>query len=105
MSGTDNLDAAMRDVASSMSHTVPRDSLSAEPVQQVLIRAPKSSHTRWKEAADRLGMSLAQFIRTLADERAAQLLDCPHPKHMQRHNQWGMFCHQCGTQIHKRRNG
>ena len=105
MSGTDNLEAAMRDVASTMSHTISRDSIDsdADPVQQVLIRAPKSSHERWKRAAALLGKSLAQFIRELADAQAAALLDCPHPKEMQRHNQWGMFCHQCGTQIHKRR--
>ena len=101
----DNLESAMRDVANSMSPTVPRDSINSEldPVAQVLIRAPKSSHERWKQAAGLLGKSLAQFIRDLADAQAAALLDCTHPKEMQRHNQWGMFCHQCGTQIHKRR--
>lgn len=103
--GTDNLKAAMRDVASSMDHTISRDSVNSEadPVQQVLIRAPKSSHERWKSAAALLGKSLAQFIRDLADAQAASLLDCRHPQHMIRHNQWGTFCHQCGTQIHKRR--
>lgn len=101
----DNLESAMRDVADSMSPTIPRDSINSEldPVAQVLIRAPKSSHERWKQAAGLLGKSLAQFIRDLADAQAAALLDCKHPKEMQRHNQWGMFCHQCGTQIHKRR--
>lgn len=102
---TDNLESAMRDVANSMSPTIPRDSINSEldPVAQVLIRAPKSSHERWKQAAGLLGKSLAQFIRDLADAQAAALLDCTHPKEMQRHNQWGMFCHQCGTQVHRRR--
>jgi hypothetical protein len=102
---TDNLESAMRDVANSMSPTIPRDSINSEldPVAQVLIRAPKSSHERWKQAAGLLGKSLAQFIRDLADAQAAALLDCTHPKEMQGHNQWGMFCHQCGTQVHRRR--
>ena len=103
--GTDNLKQAMRDVASHMKPTIPKTIGTSEldPVAQVLIRAPKSSHDRWKQAAGLLGKSLAQFIRDLADAQAAALLDCTHPKEMQRHNQWGMFCHQCGTQIHKRR--
>jgi hypothetical protein len=105
--GTDNLEQAMRDVASHMKPTIPRTTGATEldPVAQVLIRAPRSSHERWKRAAGLLGVSLAQYVRDLADAKASELLDCRHPEHMIRNNQWGKFCHQCGVQVKKRRNG
>lgn len=101
----DNLEAAMAHVARTIDPTIHRETGATpeDPIQQVLIRAPKSSHARWKEAASRLGVSLAQYVRELCDARAAELLDCPHPQAALRINRWGHFCGNCGQQITKRR--
>lgn len=105
MNRMDNLDAAMAHVADSIEPTIHRSTGATDddPIQQVLIRAPKSSHARWKDAAARLGVSLAQYVRDLCDAKAAELLDCVHPQSAIRINRWGHFCGTCGQQITRRR--
>lgn len=73
-----------------------------DPIQQVLIRAPRSSHQRWKQAAERSGQSLAEYVRTLCDAQAALLLDCTHPQNKVRITQWGKICGGCGVQLTRR---
>lgn len=102
----DNLEAAMNQVAATIEPTIHRDTgaTDEDPLQQVLIRAPRSSHARWKETAGRLGVSLAQYVRDLCDARAAEILDCTHPQNEIRFNQWGHFCHRCGTKLTHRKH-
>jgi hypothetical protein len=101
----DNLEIAMTAVAETMTQTVHRTTgqTPEDSLQQVLIRAPKSSHTRWKQAADHMGISLAEYIRRLADTQAAIVLDCNHPKSLVANNRWGSYCSHCGQQLAKRR--
>lgn len=105
MNEPDNLEIAMAQVAASIEPTIHRTTgaTPTDPTQQVLIRAPRSSHTRWKQAANKLGISLAQYVRDLCDTRAAELLDCPHPQHAIRSNRWGHYCADCSTQLTQRR--
>lgn len=105
MNEMDNLEVAMARVADSIEPTIHRDTQATptDPLQQVLIRAPRSSHARWKQAAHKLGISLAQYVRDLCDARAAELLDCPHPPTAIRANRWGRYCVDCGTQLTQRR--
>ncbi len=102
---SDNLEAAMQQVASSIKPTVRRSTGATDddPLQQVLIRAPRSSHQRWKDTAERLGISLAEYVRQLCDARAVEILDCTHPQSEIRFNQWGHFCHRCGYKLSYRK--
>lgn len=100
-----NLAAAINTVAGSIKQTIHEESGATpeDPISQILVRAPKSSHERWKKAADFLGISLAKYVRDLCDTRAAELLDCTHPQQTIRINQWGHFCSKCGIQITRRK--
>lgn len=67
--------------------------------QQVLIRAPRDSHERWKTAAEKQGISMSEFVRTAADRAAAELLDCPHGVQHRRWYPWAELCLHCGVQL------
>lgn len=67
--------------------------------KQVLIRATQFDHDRWKEAADRLGMNLSEYIRSTLNEKTADLIDCLHPLNMRRYYPWSEFCLKCGQRL------
>ena len=95
----DNLEPAMEKVASTMrmSRKTNTGSEPGEPAsKQVLLRASESDHTRWKEAAEKKGVSLAEFIRDVVNREVGQILDCPHPSNMKRFYPWATTCLQCG---------
>lgn len=96
----DNLDAAMGRVAESLEPTVQPRSDEAL-TQQVLCRASEVDHRRWKDAAGRLGVSMAEFIRMSCNAKAADVLDCPHPLNQRRWYPWAEFCLACGLRLRK----
>jgi hypothetical protein len=101
-SDDDNLEAAMDKVAENLDPTrVPVGSSKAgEPAsKQVLLRASERDHLRWKEAADKMGVSMAEFIRNTCNEKATSLLDCPHPTNQRRYYPWAVSCLACGTRL------
>lgn len=70
--------------------------------QQVLIRATEEEHQNWKTAANHLGISMSEYIRSCANTRATELLDCQHPINSRRWYPWAEFCLKCGQRL---RNG
>jgi hypothetical protein len=70
--------------------------------QQVLIRATPDEHTRWKQAAEKNGQSMSEFIRDAANQSAATLLDCHHEVQNRRWYPWAETCLKCGVQLRDR---
>jgi hypothetical protein len=98
----DNIEAAMDKVAETLETTrVPAGSSKAgDPAsKQVLMRASERDHGRWKEAADKLNVSMAEFMRNTCNEAAAALLDCQHPTDQVRYYPWAVTCMKCGTRL------
>lgn len=98
----DNLEAAMDHVAEHLDPTVPANT-GAEPgapaVAQVLVRTTPEERERWKEAAERRGLTLSDFIRGTVGAVTADILDCPHPLNQRRWYPWSEFCLQCGQRL------
>lgn len=95
----DNLEAAMSDVAESItptrkSNTGAKDGETAN--KQVLVRATEEDHSRWKQAAEKRGVSMAEFIRDAVNSATKEIIDCPHPTNMKRFYPWATTCLQCG---------
>lgn len=95
----DNLEAAMNDVADSIRPTRKPKTGSVEgdsAAKQVLLRATETDHMRWKAAAEKRGISMAELIRDAVNAACIPILDCPHPSEMKRFYPWATTCLQCG---------
>lgn len=95
----DNLEAAMDAVAETIAPTrkSKTGAKDGEPAaKQVLLRATEDDHARWKEAAERKGVSMAEFIRDAVNAATKELIDCSHPSNMKRFYPWATTCLQCG---------
>lgn len=96
----DNIEAAMAQVAASMTPSVAPTNKDDEPAdKQVLIRANEVDKERWKRAADREQVSLSQWIRDTLNAKAGEALDCQHPTNMRRYYPWAEFCLKCNTRL------
>jgi hypothetical protein len=97
----DNIEAAMDKVAETLEPTIsplPKEDDGPAP-STVLIRTNDYDKDRWKQAADKVEMSLSQFIRETLNARAVDLLDCAHPTNMRRWYPWAEFCLKCETRL------
>lgn len=97
----DNLVAAMNRVAETLDPTISQ-SISDDdgPAnKQILIRATENDHERWKHAAERVGLSLAQFIRETMNTKVTDILDCSHPLNMRKKYPWAEFCTRCDARL------
>ena len=95
----DNLVAAMNDVAESIRPTRKPKTGAVEgdsAAKQVLLRATETDHMRWKAAAEKRGISMAELIRDAVNAACIPILDCPHPSEMKRFYPWATTCLQCG---------
>ena len=95
----DNIVAAMDKVAETLEPTISSNTGAedgATATKQVLIRATEEDRERWKQAAEAKGVSLSEFIRTLANAAAAEILDCSHPPEMRKKYPWSERCMACG---------
>jgi hypothetical protein len=95
----DNLEMAMNDVADTIKPTrKPKTgAVDGETApKQVLLRATENDHLRWKAAAEKRGVSMAEFIRDAVNLATNELLDCAHPTNMKRFYPWASVCLQCG---------
>ena len=103
----DNLEMAMDRVAEEIEPTRRQSagSKKGDPTaKQVLLRATEHDHQRWKDAAEKKGVSMAEFIRDVVNAAATELLDCPHPSSMKRFYPWATTCLQCGAKwVHDKR--
>ena len=98
----DNLEVAMDKVAqnTSMGRRSNTGSKPGEPAQkQVIVRTSDANHDRWKQAAEIQGVSLAEFIRALADAESARLLECTHPEQFIVRYPWMTKCKKCGERL------
>jgi predicted HicB family RNase H-like nuclease len=98
----DNLDAAMEKVAENitMGRRSNTGSKPGEPAQkQVIVRTSEANHDKWKQAAEIQGVSLAEFIRALADAEAKKLLECTHPADSVVRYPWLVKCKKCGERL------
>ena len=98
----DNIEVAMAKVAENMKPTR-RANTGAEEgstaTKQVLIRTTDEDHARWKEAADKDGITLSEFLRKAANASASDILDCKHPKEYLQWYPWAVKCRKCGQKL------
>lgn len=98
----DNIEAAMDKVAESLELTrKPNTGSSAgEPaMKQVIVRATESDQDRWKAAAEKQGVSMAEFVRRVCNEAASLELDCPHPIQFRKSYPWSERCTKCNARL------
>lgn len=98
----DNIEAAMEKVAQSMKPTRKANAGGGdgEPTQkQVLIRTTEADHERWKEAAEKNGMSMSEFLRMAANDAASKLGECQHPIENRKTYPWASFCMLCNKRL------
>jgi hypothetical protein len=97
----DNIEAAMDKVASEMTLTRKvRVGDDDEPSQvQVIIRTGGQERERYKEAAEKSGMSMSEWIRSIANKEAALILDCQHPMEFRKSYPWSESCKKCGKRL------
>ena len=96
-----NIAAAMSKVMETTPLTVSRtvDDDEGTAGTQVLIRATDAEKRRWKEAAEKNGVTLSQFIRECLNQQATNTLDCTHPINHRRYYPWAEFCLSCGLRL------
>lgn len=98
----DNIEAAMDVVAETLVPTR-GPSTGTEPGEQtqrqVIIRATDRDANRWKEAAEHLGVSMAEFVRGVMNEKCIEVLDCNHPPEKRQIYPWSEFCLKCGQRV------
>ena len=98
----DNIEAAMAKVAENLTLTRKANtgSVPGEPAQkQVMVRASEIDHVRWKEAAEKSGISMAEFIRDAVNVAVKNALECDHPVEMRKSYPWSEFCLKCNSRI------
>jgi predicted DNA binding CopG/RHH family protein len=67
--------------------------------KQVLIRASEADRDRWKQAAEKGGLTLSAWIRDSLNKSASDALDCPHPLNFRRFYPWAEICLSCHTRL------
>jgi predicted DNA binding CopG/RHH family protein len=98
----DNIEAAMDKLAETLEPTRKPNtgSTPGDPaMKQVIIRATESDQERWKTAAEKQGLSLAEFVRRVCNDASARELDCPHPVHMRKVYPWSERCTACNKRL------
>lgn len=66
---------------------------------QVNIRVGQDSIDKWKEACERQGKNLSEFIRDIVNKEADKLVACQHPVGMRTFHAWENICTQCGARV------
>ena len=107
----DNLEVAMNKVAEDLTPTRSRavgkkkksedgTELSSTAQEQVLFRASTEDKQKWEECAKHLGISLAEFLRVSANEKAENAMKgCEHPLAFRRSFPWMEECLKCGVRL------
>ena len=107
----DNLEVAMDKVAEDLTPTRSRavgkkkksedgTELSSTAQEQVLFRASTEDKQKWEECAKHLGISLAEFLRVSANEKAENAMKgCDHPLAFRRSFPWMEECLKCGVRL------
>jgi predicted DNA-binding protein len=67
--------------------------------KNILVRLTNKDRERWKEASERVGVTMSQLIRDTVNDKVTEIIDCSHPTNMRRYYPWSEFCLKCGTRI------
>ena len=67
--------------------------------KNILVRLTNKDRERWKEASERIGVTMSQMIRDAVNVKVIEVLDCSHPTNMRRYYPWSEFCLKCSTRI------
>lgn len=102
MSNEDNIEAAMDKLAETLEPTR-RTNTGSTPgspaLKQVLVRATDEDHQRWKDAADKQHVSVAEFVRQACNAAASKELDCSHPPEYRVVYPWSEKCKKCNKSM------
>jgi hypothetical protein len=101
----DNIEQAMDAVAENIDMTVAtkaptdddQDGVNAD--KQILIRATRGEHERWKRAAEITNTSMSSMVRNLVNNYVQGVIDCPHPMEYRKSYPWAEFCMKCDTRL------
>ncbi|MFM2124098.1 MAG: hypothetical protein RL328_549 [Acidobacteriota bacterium] len=66
---------------------------------QVIIRTTPQNRERWKQAAQKQGISVAELTRRLMDQHATNILDCRHPLNQRYRSPGYEACRICGKRL------
>lgn len=96
-----NIKSAMQKVAETMTATrsraISQDDGPAD--KQVLIRATEADRDNWKAAADKVGVSMSEWIRDLLNDAAEKVLVCQHPVDQRLVYPWTEICTKCNKRL------
>jgi hypothetical protein len=67
--------------------------------KNILIRLTEKDRERWKEAAEKMGLTVSQMIRDTVNAKVQDVIDCSHPISQRRYYPWSEFCLACGTRL------
>ena len=67
--------------------------------KQVLIRVSESQRDQWAKAADKDGLSVSEWLRSMADFRHREIFECLHPIASRRSYPWSEHCMDCGARL------
>lgn len=67
--------------------------------KNILIRLTNKDRERWKEASEKIGLTMSQMIRDTVNEKVSEVIDCSHPISMRRYYPWSEFCLKCQTRL------
>lgn len=67
--------------------------------KNILIRLSGKDRERWKEASDKMGLTVSQMIRDTVNAKVQDVIDCSHPISSRRYYPWSEFCLACGTRL------
>lgn len=98
----DNIEAAMDRVAETVvptrkSNTGAKKGETAQ--SQILIRATTEDHELIKRAAAYMGVSMSEFIRNTAVDKAREMIECQHPMSHRKSYPWSEMCLKCGQRL------
>ena len=67
--------------------------------KNILVRLTNKDRERWKEASEKIGVTMSQMIRDAVNVKVIEVLDCSHPTNLRRYYPWSEFCLKCSTRI------
>ena len=67
--------------------------------KQVLIRVSESQRDQWGKAAAKDGLSVSEWLRSMADFRYREIFECLHKIESRRIYPWSEHCMDCGARI------
>ena len=98
----DNIEAAIDKLAETLEPTRKSNtgSTPGDPaMKQVIVRATEFDQERWKAAAEKQGVSLAEFVRRVCNQATALELDCLHPAEFRKSYPWSESCTRCNARL------